>query len=468
MEAAPTGGQNMIPNIITSTVPVRSVQAPKRPPGTVAIRIAMILALLIFLRIEYLIQSTVGRDAQNRGLTISRFDKFLPDIFFLVPFLVAFFLLSWERNGVIVSCGAGIALALFSAALLASVGMALQVFVWAGLSRDPLLGEALLWAVVFIPVSLSIVVFAAGHRQSSPAFPVGIVITFIYLAIGFPKIQLREFRAGQKQEQARVARVQGSMNTYRVAQHAVSVLTGCLIEFWAGNASDEFPAALDDLPRDLKLPQGAACDPAIARPGAVSNYTFTYTPERDASGKRINFRLLAMPQQKVLGMDPIVGDGRGLVFTYTGWAAEPGPNYSPGIIESPNDFNASELFGFRTSVRTFMQNNGGTPPKSFATMSWEPWAGNATDDPNVRRLGVYEIRYIPPTSQDPTRYAVTSTCKSYGEGCLRSFLLNYDGEPHQTSEPRAAMPKDPLIPDCDKYAQTCRDIDWPMPELESQ
>jgi hypothetical protein len=203
----------MIQNIITSTVAVRRVQAPKRPPGTVAIRIAMILALLIFLRIEYLIQSTVGRDAQNHGLTMSGFDKFLPDLFFLIPFLVAFILLSWERSGVIVSCGAGIALALFSAALLASIGMALQVFVWAGLSKDPLLGEALLWAVVFIPISLSIVVFAVGHRLSSPAFPVGIVITFMYLAIGFPKIQLREFRAGQQQEQARVARVQGSMNT---------------------------------------------------------------------------------------------------------------------------------------------------------------------------------------------------------------------------------------------------------------
>jgi hypothetical protein len=458
----------MIQNIVTSTVPVRNARAPKRPAGTVAIRIAMILALLIFLRIEYLIQSTVGRDALNRGLTMSPFDKYLPDIFFLVPFLVAFILLSWERNGVVVTCGAGIALALFSAALLASVGRAIQVFVWAGLSKDPLLGDALLWAVMFIPVSLSIVVFAAGHRQSSPAFPAGIVITFIYLAIGFPKIQLREFRAGQKQEQVRVAHVQASMNTYRLAQRAVSVLTGCLIEFWAGSTSGEFPASVEDLPRDLKLPQGVACDPALAKPGAVPNYTFTYTPQQDASGKRANFRLLAMPQQKVRGVDPILADGRGLVFTYAGLSADPGPNYSPGIVETPNDFNASELFGFRSSVRIFMQNNGGKAPESFAAISWEPWAGNATDDPNVRRVGVYEIQYIPPTSQDPTRYAVSSTCKSYGEGCFRSFLLNYDGEAHQTSEPRAATPQDPLIPDCDKFGQTCRDIDWPMPELESQ
>ncbi len=458
----------MIHNIITSAVPVRSVQAPKRPLGTVALRIAMILALLIFLRIEYLIQSTVGRDAQNRGLTMSGFDKFLPDIFFLVPFLVAFILLSWERNRVLVTCGAGIAFALFLAALLSSVGMALQVFVWAGLSREPLLGEALFWAVVFIPVNLGIVVFAAGLRQSSPAFSAGIVLTFIYIGIGFPKIKLREFRTGQKQEQARVARIQGTMNTYRGAQRAVSILTGCLIEFWAGNDSGEFPAALEDLPRDLKLPQGVACDPGIARSGAGANYTFTYTPEQDASGKRINFRLLAMPVQKVLGMEPILGDGRGLVFTYWGWAAEPGPNYAPGIVETPNDFNASELFGFRSSLRIFMQNNGGTPPKSFAAISWEPWAGDGTDDPNVRKVGVYEIRYIPPTPQNPTRYAVTSTCSSYGESCLRSFLLNYDGEAHQTSEPRAATPQDPSIPDCDKYAQTCRDVDWPMPELESQ
>jgi hypothetical protein len=458
----------MIQNIITSTVPARRVQAPKLPPGTVAIRIAMVLALLIFLRIEYLIQSTVGRDAQNRGLTISRFDKFLPDIFFLVPFLVAFILLSWERNGVMVACGAGIALVLFSAALLASIGMALQIFVWAGLSKDPLLGEALLWAVGSIPVGVSIVVFAAGHRQNSAAFPVGALITFMYLAIGLPEIQLREFRTGQKQEQARLARVQTSMNTYRGAQRVVSLLTGCLIEFWAGNASDEFPLSLEDLPRDLKLPQGFACDPAIARPGAVPNYTFTYTPEQDASGRRANFRLLAMPQRKVSGMDPILADGRGLVFTYTGLAAEPGPNYSPGIIETPDDFNASELFGFRSQAQMFMQDNGGKPPESFAAISWQPWAGNATADPNVRRVGVYEIQYIPPTSQPPTQYAVSSRCKSYGEGCLRSFLLNYDGEVHQTSEPRAATPQDPLIPDCDRYGQTCRNIDWPMPELESQ
>lgn len=46
---------------------------------------------------------------------------------------------------------------------------------------------------------------------------------------------------------------------------------------------------------------------------------------------------------------------------------------------------------------------------------------------------------------------------------MRSFLVDQDSETHLTSEPRQPTAQDPAIPDCEKYAQTCRDIDWPLP-----
>jgi hypothetical protein len=109
-----------------------------------------------------------------------------------------------------------------------------------------------------------------------------------------------------------------------------------------------------------------------------------------------------------------------------------------------------------------MQKNGGTPPASLSNLGWNP-DNNATSDPDVPRVGPYELNYIPPTAANATRYTLSALCQNYGDACIRSFLLDQDGETHQTSQPRRATPDDPLIPDCEKFAQTCRDINWPMP-----
>jgi hypothetical protein len=77
--------------------------------------------------------------------------------------------------------------------------------------------------------------------------------------------------------------------------------------------------------------------------------------------------------------------------------------------------------------------------------------------------GPYRLEYFPPTAGPPNTYTISATCQSYGEACIRSFFLDQNGEIHETSEPRQPTAHDRLIPDCEKYSQTCRDIAWPQP-----
>jgi hypothetical protein len=77
--------------------------------------------------------------------------------------------------------------------------------------------------------------------------------------------------------------------------------------------------------------------------------------------------------------------------------------------------------------------------------------------------GPYRLEYIPPEAGASHAYMISAVCQSSGETCIRSFLLDQNGQIHETSEPRQPTDQDPLIPDCEKYAQTCRDIDWPQP-----
>ncbi len=77
--------------------------------------------------------------------------------------------------------------------------------------------------------------------------------------------------------------------------------------------------------------------------------------------------------------------------------------------------------------------------------------------------GPYRFEYSPPAADAANAYTISAVCQSYGDACIRSFFLDQNGEIHETSEPRQPTADDPLIPDCERYAQSCRDIDWPVP-----
>lgn len=394
--------------------------------------------------------------------------------FFLLPFLTSFVLLLQTRRQALMATGSGIAFSFFGAFLLLSPFVFLTMFMLAGLSAnqttgraDPGVSHAFLAFLALVPISAWIVWCAIQHGKNQwTAFTIAACVTVVYLLVAWGQLRMNEYRVGQKQQRAAEAFTVASMKTNYDAHHALAVLAGCLIEYHAAHPKAGFPASLSALPRELQLPGGSACDPALANPGAASGYAFTYTPQQGASSDSFSdFRLLAMPLKKGLPrVDPMAVDSRGRIFVYFGWSnTHPEAGFAPGLVETPNDLFASQILSLRSEIRSFMQKDGGALPASFSNLSWRP-VDSVTSDPDVLHVPPYELKYIPPTAANPTRYSLSALCQSYADGCMRSFFLDKDGETHQTSEPRPATAQDPLIPDCEKFAQTCRDIDWPIPQ----
>jgi len=419
----------------------------------------MILALVLF-AVFSVLASPVAQEQRNRGIHITVYAEVLPFAFVLLPYLTAFVLITLGKNQKWIASGADVALALFGAFVVMSPSALLTVFVWAGLSGNPMLAAALGVLVLLVLVSAWIVWCAIRQmKNSSSAFFAGTCAAALYLIIGSPAVNLREFRAQQHAEAIHTAETLNYYGAGAAAHKAIVSLTGCLIQYQAARPEREFPASLSE------IPQGPGCDGNLAKPGAIPYYTLTYTARRDPTGGVADFQLLAIPIKKGLDrVNPILSDKRGTIFVYERWfAIDRGEGLQPLIAEEPNDFLASKLFSLRLEITSFMKNSGGGRPPTSLSQLGPPTPDERTTDPDSRREDPYVLRYSAPRKGDPGRYAVSADCQSYGDACIRSFLLDYDGEVHQTAEPRPANTQDPPIPDCEKFAQTCRDVDWPVP-----
>ena len=418
----------------------------------------MLLALALFATFAALL-SPVAEEQRNRGIHITLFAEVLPYAFALLPYVTAFVLITWGKNGKLIASGAGVALALSGAFVLISPGALAMVFVWAGLSRNPTLLTALGVLVVLILDSVWVIWCAIRQKKnSSSAFLAGACATALYLFVGAPVVKLKEFRAPQHAEEVHAAKTLNYFEASTTAHKAITSLAGCLIQYQAGQAKHEFPASLRE------IPQGAGCNTNVAKPGAIPYYTLTYTPHRDSAGGIVDFRLLAIPVRKGLDrVNPILCDKRGTIFVYERWfAVDQGEKLVPLIAEEPNDFLASNVFTLRLEINSYMKNRGeGQPPSSLSELGAGSPNGQGTNA-DSRRVDPYVLKYFV-SRGNGKGYAISAECQSYGNACMRSFFLDYDGDVHETAEPRPASAQDPLIPDCYKYGQTCRDVDWPLP-----
>ena len=438
---------------------IRRIPAAEGPTSSRKLLIAMISALVLFAALTVL-TFPVEQEQRNRGIHLTLFAEVLPYAFLLLPYLVAFVLSAWGNTEELKAGGAGIAAALFGAYVLVSPGVLMTMFLWAGLSRNPMLGAGVVVAVLLIANSAWILWSALRHRKKSPgALAAGACVTVIYLFVGIPAVRLKEFRAQQHAETIHAAATLDYYSAFTNAHKAVASLSGCLIQRQADQSKSEFPASLSE------IPQGPGCDTTLAKPGAIPYYALAYAPQRDSSGRINDFQLSAIPVQKGLDrVNPILCDKRGTIFVYERWfAMDRGEKLVPMIAVEPNDFTASNLFTLKNQINAFIKSTGGGSAPSSLSQLAPPTADGQNTDPDTQKAGPYVLKYLPPRKNDPGKYAISATCQSYTDACMRSFLLDYDGEVHQTAEARPAAPRDPLLPDCDRFGQTCRDIDWPIP-----
>jgi hypothetical protein len=387
--------------------------------------------------------------------------------FLLIPYLFALILIGQRKRRDLAESGAGVSLALFGASLLGAPGSVLLVLTWAGLSGNSYLIAGLAVLIAFFVDAAWVVWRSLRLAKSSPTwFLTAACVTGAYLGVGIPAITLNEFRSGQEQVKQRSAQTISSWQKRDAARSAVELLTGCLIQYREGQPTGEFPESLTNLPISLRLPNGKVCDLNLGKPGALSEYVITYTSEPNpASGKITDFRLLAMPSRKGLDyVNPMLSDSRGRIFVYERWSAIGLEHLEPMLTEQPDDWAASRVLALGSSVRFAMKNKGmEQPPSSLTELQLSTSPEEAGSSPNILNEGPYTVQYLAPPPGFSGGFALSAVCQSYGDKCIRSFFLDYDGDIHQATGARPATTHDPLIPDCEKYAQGCRDVDWPVP-----
>lgn len=289
--------------------------AMRKAPRAQTLRIALLSAFVLFAVFSVLL-SPVAQEQRNRGIYIALWAEVLPFAFMLLPYLTALALITRGKNPRLIASGAGVALALFGAFVLMSPGAWAMVFVWAGLSRNPMLLAALGVLVLLILVSVWIVWCALRRNDSPSAFLAGACATACYLFLGSPAVKLKEFRAQQHAEEVHTPKTLNYYEASATAHNAIASLAGCLIQYQAAQPKREFPACWSE------IPHGPGCDTNLAKLGAIPYYTLSYTPQRDPAAGISDFQLSATPIKKGLDrVNPILCDKRGTIFVFERWFA---------------------------------------------------------------------------------------------------------------------------------------------------
>jgi hypothetical protein len=381
--------------------------------------------------------------------------------FFLAPFIVCWFLIS-KREPKSIATGAGVACAFFGAFVLVSPYAFMATFLFVGMSAwngppDRGLMAAGVTLLVYMVISLWIVwsAFRIGKIQWN-AFGAAVGATAFYLYFGFQSLSLTAF-TGQRGAQQK--KLQGEMELYKpaiLARETIIGLTACLLRNHMLHPEAEYPATLNPRPADW------ACQTKFAT-DAVPEFTLNYEPQKDAAtGRATDFHLTAMPGQKgIRGREPLLIDGRGIVFVDYPWEME---NVTAKVMVMPSDFSNSQIESLMLNLDLYIKDKGnGLAP---ATINAEIFATPAYETPIIEKGRTrlesrdYEIVYFPPKAGDPSRFAISAQCKRYGEICLRSYFTDYDGSLHATGEPRQATADDPAPPRCEKGALECEDMIW--------
>jgi hypothetical protein len=380
----------------------------------------------------------------------------------LLPLIFSMLLLS-RHSEESKAAGSGVAAGLFTCGSLAAILAFLAQFF--SFFPDPYALENLIAILVFVVCAVWIVIsaFRIAAQAGWGVFFLAGAATLVCMIVGGHSLENIEYKLDKQYDQQQAQTLTGSAQTNHDAHRVLALLASCLIQYHATHPDAGFPASLNALPRGLQLPQGTVCSPSIADAGSVPGYTFTYSPVQESSGPGFNdFLLVAMPLTKAAPrVDPMAVDSRGRIFSYIGWSVtDQQPGFVPALTEIPNDFHISGLLSLREEIRLFMKTTAGIPPAMLSKMSDYSDKSEFNETLTDRW---YRLEYFPPTADAPKAYMLSAVCQSYGDACIRSFLVDQDGEIHQTSEPRQPTPQDPLIPDCEKFAQTCRDFDWPLP-----
>jgi hypothetical protein len=154
-------------------------------------------------------------------------------------------------------------------------------------------------------------------------------------------------------------------------------------------------------------------------------------------------------------------DSRGIVFSDAMWGIS-----SPYIRAATSEGRASEIEEVRGNIDNYMKGNGLAAPPTLNVeaigTSYSSQVPSIEDDGRRLEIKNYVFHYLGPKAGNPSRFALSVQCQSYGQNCLRSYFLNYDGIVHATGEGREATANDPPALECEESDSPCKDVVWPV------
>jgi hypothetical protein len=392
-----------------------------------------------------------------------------------VPLVVALAFVASKRKLRLAAHGAGIAFAaaLFTALLAIPLAFVVELG-YVDIGVPPSVDTLNRWLDVCFLGALWLLVFSFRHGKGRrlPFFS-GFAVGAVYL---FGAVTLAQALAvpgsGALKEKTRYLEA-----SYSSPEVHLRALMACLIRYRALHPASEFPAALSNV--------GPAwnCSPDIADPWAVSGYWIDYWPVKDGS----DFRVEAVPVRRA-GAPMPAGDARGEVFQFFGLAASAAQRrmadakgrFSVQTIDT-GAIPLGALGGVRYGIREYARTHDGAAPSSLTGVidqsQMPPQHCSGDDLPEKLVVGgntgwnCYGINYSPPLTSSPASFAVSVECLSYGNGCIRSYLLDHDGTMHATPEPRPATPQDPGLLPCENAigfnGPACQDPVWTSSERAS-
>src|SRR5579864_1044136 len=305
-------------------------------------------------------------------------------------------------------------------------------------------------------VALYVVVTASLKSGKMGArFAIGFVIAFIYAVTAAGVISQME-----------PPKVRSAKAREMVAAEALSstkALTACLIGHEALHPDVGFPKSLSTVPSDW------GCNDKVSAASTVPKYQLSYEQTVQNTVSTADFRLILVPKKRPgAAGDPLMTDSRGLMFAWYGWSDPRG--VVPRLMLQQSDLENSNIWSLRTDFNHYLQRFG-TPSSFDEVVAKFPnlagWSRAGATGQQIRQ-GPYVVNYTI-SQTEPQQVEISAVCRSYGEQCIRSYLVDFDGRVHWTAQPRPATAADAVL-STTKIGSPCEGpppcadaVEWPMP-----
>ena len=374
----------------------------------------------------------------------------------VIPYLSSGLLLS-ARNEEFLALGAGVAGALFGFAFLFGLSV-LGSITFLNFSPGPYDAPIGIVTLLFLVCCIWIFIsaFRIGTLSWGP-FWVGVVLTLVSMAWANHALEETVRRLDREYQQKQAEANSGRFVIGPDPRRNIVYLASCLLMTHAWRPAP-FPNSLSPWP-------DVPCDARFSET-MVPNFSLSYTPHVDPISEKIfDFQLVALPRNKgIRNQSPLMVDRRGIVFVQPAWSINQNDRR---ITVFSSDWTSSKIDGLRKKIEAHMRETpGGLAPAQLSPDIRGDFQYNTlSSDTSGTTLEVtnFVIRYLAPRTDAPNQFAISVQCQSYGDKCLRSYLLDYDGRIRATGEPRQATSNDPPALECEIMPSECQDVRWSLP-----